>query len=128
MASLFTTEADGDDLSHVLRLSLVSGIGPRLRQLLLERFGSPAAVFAASQSELRSVPGIGAKLASAVFRAREEIDVAAELEHCRRHGVSIVPLGSADYPRGLSEIADPPGVLFVRGSVEPRDALSIAIV
>ncbi|HEV3343590.1 MAG TPA: DNA-processing protein DprA [Pirellulales bacterium] len=128
MAGLFTTETDGDDLTHVLRLSLVSGIGPRLRQLLLERFGSPAAVFAASQSELRSVPGIGAKLASAVLRAREEIDVAAELEHCRRHGVSIVPLGSADYPRALSEIADPPGVLFVRGAVEPRDALSIAIV
>src|SRR5690242_7280794 len=128
MTSLFTTEPDGDDLTHVLRLSLVPGIGPRLRQLLLERFGSAAATFAASQSDLRSVQGIGSKLATAVHRAKEEIDVAAEIEHCRRHRVNIVPLGSAGYPRALTEIVDPPGVLFVRGAIEPRDALAIAIV
>lgn len=128
MASLFAPGPEPDDLSHTLRLSLVSGIGPRLRQVLLERFGSPAAIFAASQSDLRSVPGIGTKLASAIRQAREEIDVAAEMEFCRKHRVNIVPLGGAGYPRSLEEIPDPPGVLFVRGSIESRDALSIAIV
>jgi DNA processing protein len=128
MASLFTYESDSDDLTHALRLSLVSGIGPRLRQSLLERFGTPAAIFAASHSELRSVPGIGSKLATAVQRATMEIDVAAEIEHCRRNRVEILPLGSVSYPRSLMDIFDPPGVLFVRGSIEPRDALSIAIV
>lgn len=128
MSSLFATESNGDDLTHVLRLSLVPGIGPRLRQLLLERFGTPAAIFAATQSDLRSVPGIGSKLAAAVVRAKEEIDVAAEIEHCRRHRVNIVPLDSTAYPRSLTEIVDPPGVLFVRGTIEPRDALAIAIV
>lgn len=117
-----------DELSDSLRLSLVPGIGPRLRQLLLERFGSPSAILAASQSELRSVPGIGGKLAAAVARGSREIDVAAEMELCRKHQVSIVPLGSPEYPRALEEIADPPGVLFVRGNIESRDALSIALV
>jgi DNA processing protein len=117
-----------DELSDTLRLSLVPGIGPRLRQLLLERFGSPSAIFAASHSDLRSVPGIGEKLASAVSRAVKEIDVAAELELCRKHQIKIVPLGSPEYPRALEEIPDPPGVLFVRGTLESRDALSIALV
>lgn len=128
MASLFTTEPEPDDLSHLVRLSLVSGIGPRLRQVLLERFGTPGAIFAASHHELRAVPGIGNKLAGAVLKARDEIDAAGEIEFCRKHGVKIVPLGAAGYPRSLVEIADPPGVLYLRGSIEPRDALSIAIV
>lgn len=128
MSSILPPEEKPDDLADILRLSLAPGVGPRLRQSLLERFGSPTAIFAASQSELRSVPGIGAKLASVLRRARDEIDVAAEMELCRSQGVSIVPLGSAEYPRSLEEIHDPPGVLFVRGALESRDALSIAIV
>lgn len=128
MSSLLPPNEQSDQLSDSLRLSLVPGIGPRLRQLLLERFGSASAIFAASAAELRSVPGIGGKLAAAVSRANQEIDVAAEMEFCRKHQVKIVPLGGPDYPRALEEIADPPGVLFVRGTLESRDALSIALV
>lgn len=128
MPGLLPADNQPDALSDTLRLSLVPGVGPRLRQLLLERFGSPTAIFAASAAELRSVPGIGGKLASAVAQATKEIDVAAELELCRKHNVSIVPLGAAEYPRALEEIVDPPGVLFVRGAFASRDALSIALV
>lgn len=128
MAMLFDADAPSDDLRDLLRLSLVSGIGPRLRQLLLERFGTPAAILSASPGELRSVPGIGSKLAGAVARARSEIDVQAEIDLCRKHAVKIVPQGNSGYPRALEEIADPPGLLFVRGSIEPGDALSIAMV
>lgn len=121
-------ELPDDELADILLLSLVSGIGPRLRQALLQRFGSARAVFEAPASLLRTVPGIGAKLAGAVTRARQEIDVAAEIELCEKHQVAIVSLGHSDYPRALREIADPPGVLFVRGAIEARDALAIAIV
>lgn len=116
------------DLADTLLLSMVSGIGPRLRQLLLERFGSPAAILGASESELRSVAGIGTKLAGAVRRARNEIDVGREMEICRRNQVTIVPLTSDAYPAGLREIVDPPGVLFVRGAIQPVDALAVAMV
>lgn len=121
-------ELPDDELADILLLSLVSGIGPRLRQALLQHFGSARAVFEAPASSLRTVPGIGAKLAGAVTRARQEIDVAAEIELCEKHQVAIVSLGHPDYPRALREIADPPGVLFVRGAIEARDALAIAIV
>ncbi|HEX7449122.1 MAG TPA: DNA-processing protein DprA [Pirellulales bacterium] len=117
-----------DDLADTLLLSLVSGIGPRLRQALLERFGSARAVFAAPASLLRTVPGIGVKLAGVLSRARQEIDVTAEIELCRKHQIAIVPRADAAYPRSLREIVDPPGVLFVRGELAPRDALAVAIV
>jgi DNA processing protein len=116
------------DLADALLLSLVPGIGPRLTMALLERFGSPAAVLDAPMSELRHVPGIGAKLSQAISLAREQIDVAAELELCRGNGISILSPGHDDYPRVLREIHDPPAVLFVRGELKRQDGLAIAIV
>jgi DNA processing protein len=117
-----------NELADTLLLSLVSGVGPKTRKSLLDHFGSPKAVLAAAPSELRSVQGVGPKLAGAILRARQEIDVAAEIDFCRRNGVSIVAEADAAYPRALREVHDPPGVLFVRGAIQPTDALAIAIV
>jgi len=119
--------ADTDFLA-ALRLSLVPGVGPRLRRALLERFGSAAAVFAAAPSELRAVERVGPKLADKILRAEERIDVEAEVARCREHDVAIVPEAADDYPRPLREIHDPPGVLFVRGQLKPEDSLAIGMV
>lgn len=123
-----SAERSGEELADALLLSLVSGVGPKTRQALLEQFDTPAAVLAAAPSELRSVPGVGPKLASAIVRARQEIDVAEEIELCRRRQVAIVAQGAPAYPRALEEIHDPPAILFVRGRIEPCDALAVAIV
>jgi DNA processing protein len=117
-----------DGLADTLRLSLVPGVGPRLYKALVDYFGSPAAVLAAPASELRGVPGIGAKLSQAIARARGEIDVDAELTLARENDVSILTHSHDGYPRALREIHDPPGVLYVRGEIKPQDALAIGIV
>jgi len=111
-----------------LRLCLVSGVGPRLRRLLIGRFGSAEAVLAAAPSDLRRVPGIGPKLTEAIARGAREIEVAGELERCRQHGVQILLDKDAGYPRLLSQLDDPPGVIFQRGEYLPADELAIAIV
>lgn len=126
-ASLPETATD-HELIQALQLALVPGVGPRLRQTLLERFGSPAAVLQAAPSDLRSVPGIGPKLSGIIARASEQIDAAAELALCRRHGVSLLHESSPDYPRTLREIHDPPGVLYCWGDLRPQDELAIGIV
>jgi len=41
-------EPSHEDLVDSLRLSLISGVGPRIRQALLERFGSARAALAAA--------------------------------------------------------------------------------
>ncbi len=122
---------DGDHaipLADTLRLSLIPGVGPRLRQALLERFGTPAAILAAAPSDLREVQGIGPKLAHSIAGARDDIDVERELALCSEHAIEIVAHGTDTYPRSLVEIHDPPGVLFVLGDLRPRDALAVAIV
>jgi DNA processing protein len=116
------------DLIDMLRLSLISGVGPHTRLALLEQFGSPAAVLSAAPSQLRAVKGVGPKLVEKIIHADREIDAKAVIELCRKHGTEIITQDHAEYPRALKEIHDPPGVLFVRGEIKPQDALAIGIV
>ena len=117
-----------DVLVDAVRLALVSGVGPRHRQDLLTRFGSPAAVLAASTAELQSVSGIGPKIAARIAAAHQEIDAEAELALAAEHGIDVLTEADDDYPRTLRQIHDPPGVLFRHGTYLPQDELAIAIV
>ncbi|MBC7856773.1 MAG: DNA-protecting protein DprA, partial [Pirellulaceae bacterium] len=121
-------QSDGEALAAELRLCMVSGVGPRIRKALLERFGSAASVFQAAPSELREVDGVGPKLVRAIAAAEREIDVEREIAFCREKQITLLLETAAAYPRVLREIHDPPGVLFVRGEVLPLDALAVAIV
>lgn len=116
------------ELIDEITLGLVHGVGPRIRQTLLEAFGSATAVLDAAPSQLRAVPGVGPKLTDAIAKARQEIDAREELEFCRRHEIQLVSDRTDEYPRSLREIHDPPGLLYVRGALLTRDALAVAIV
>jgi DNA processing protein len=116
------------ELLDSLRLQLIAGIGPRLQQALLERFGHPREVLEASLDELRQVPGIGPKLATAVLAGRRPEAAEAELERCRTLGVRLLRKNTEGYPTRLAEICDAPSILYCRGELLPRDGLSVAIV
>ncbi|RIK82231.1 MAG: DNA-protecting protein DprA [Planctomycetota bacterium] len=116
-----------ENLRAEVRLALTPGVGPRTRNLLLARFGDAESVFRAAPSDLQSVGGVGPKIASAIVAARE-IDIDAEIDICRENGIAILTQNDPQYPRPLHEIPDPPGVLFVRGALQPSDALAVAIV
>jgi DNA processing protein len=117
-----------EELRDLVCLTMVSGVGPHTSRALLERFGTAGRVLDASIGSLRDVPGVGPKLADKLARARRDHDAGAELEQCERAGVRVVPRGSPGYPPSLEQIPDPPGLLYVRGSVEARDQLAIALV
>ncbi len=125
---MFAEEPVMDRVAAEVLLTLVPGVGPRLRKTLLGHFGSAAEVLQAAPSELRSVPGIGTKTSRAILAARKEVDVAAELNTCQQAGIKILVESTDEYPARLAEIPDPPGVLFVRGEIVPADGLAVAIV
>jgi DNA processing protein len=112
----------------LLALHLVPGLGPRLTAALLERFGSAEAVLRAGVEELRQVPYLGEAVARAVHQAAAQADVDAELEMMDRHDVYLRVLGTPDYPASLASIATPPHLLYVRGTIEARDANAVAVV
>lgn len=123
-----TSPVTDEQLLDALRLSLVPGIGPRTQQVLLERFGTPREVLAAPPDMLRAVPGVGPKIAGAVFESRGDNAAENVLSRCRQRGVSLMIPGGDGYPRMLTEIPDPPAVLYCHGGFEPRDSLAVAIV
>ncbi len=112
----------------LLALHLVPGIGPRLTTALLDRFGSAAAVLRATPAQLQEIPNIGAKLAASIYEAMRAVNVATELELMDRHGVRLLAHGTIDYPDALATIPDPPSLLYLRGTLQPRDANGVALV
>lgn len=111
-----------------LRLNLINGLGPRLRQQLLEFFDSPVNILRASESQLRQVPGIGPNIASAIVNANNRLAAQSELHRCRELNIGLVFESEENYPANLREIPDPPGILYARGEMIPADSIAIAIV
>ena len=123
-----TGRAPDQDLRDWMTLNAVSGVGPRMRQKLLEYFGSAGQVLDAPPARLREIDGVGATLVRNIVAARVEIDVENELQLSRQHNIEILAANDAAYPRMLREIPDPPGILYVHGNLQVQDDLSIGIV
>jgi DNA processing protein len=122
-------ETDDDQrLLNSIQLAMVPGVGPQISQALLARFETAARALEASRAELLSVSGVGPKIAEKIARARQDFDAAAELALCRRSGVGVISRGDPEYPPPLENIPDPPGLLYVKGAILPRDQLAIAVV
>lgn len=121
-------------IEAALKLQLVQGIGPRVFGELIQRFDSAENVLAATPQQLRAVPGVGTKLMQNIINAASaasadvQRDVASVLDVCKSKGISILDRASSAYPKMLSEIYDPPNILFQQGTIEPVDQLAIAIV
>jgi DNA processing protein len=113
----------------LLALHLVPGIGPRLCEALLARFGSARAVLKAPTAALCEVPHVGPKVAGQIQqsladpqRLQEESNLIDE------HGVSLRFLGRPDYPATLALTSLPPHLLYVKGTLRANDERAIAVV
>jgi len=99
-----------------LRLKSVSGVGNLIFRRLMDRFGDPAAVFAAPTRDLLAVEGITARLAAAIRkRAGDDTFGQGEVDNARRLGCHIVTQADHRYPALLLQIPDPPPYLYVLG-------------
>lgn len=119
------------EIFDLLRLTLTPGLGPILIQRLLDHFGHASAVCRASGAELRSVQGLGEKMASQIpsritAAARDAED---ELALAERLAVTLVARADAAYPPLLRLIPNPPPLLYVRGKLDPEhDKHALALV
>lgn len=111
-----------------LRWSMVTDVGPMRFGRLIERFGSAEAALGAGAAQLAGVDGIGPNLAASIARQRDQVDVQAELDLAGRHGVRILCREDDEFPAPLHHIPDPPICLYVRGRIQPADAVAVAIV
>lgn len=116
------------ELADLVALSLVPGLGPRLTQALLDRFGTAAAVRRARVDELLEVPQIGNKLARAFSDALAAADPQAEIDRALAAGAQLIHRDMPEFPPALREVDDAPHLLYVKGTLTPADANAISIV
>jgi DNA processing protein len=110
-----------------IALSRIDGIGPSKTLRLFERFDSLEQAWQATPLELQGA-GLVLKSAQAVARARQTMDVAAELPKLDAAGVQAITWEDNRYPKLLRHIANPPAVLYMRGELRPEDELAVAVV
>jgi DNA processing protein len=109
-------------------LNRIDRIGPVRVRALCEGLGSPEAVLSASERELATVKGIGPKVAAGIVEQRGEVDAEREEKAAAKLGARLVTPVDAEYPAPLKTIYDPPLCLYVRGTLEKRDAQALAVV
>ena len=115
--------------TQLLALHKFGRITPRLFEVLFRHFGSLSEIISASHDAVAAVPGMTAEVAEQVSSAKDYLDDAEtfalgfadrDIVISGRHG--------ADYPSLLSELNDPPPLLFVRGHLPAADKRTVALV
>lgn len=93
---------------------MTPGVGPRAATKLLERFGSPDAVFQARRTELEQLR-LRPETIESIIKREFEPKAVEELENVKALGGDVLILDDGSYPPLLREIADPPMTLYVKG-------------
>lgn len=96
-----------------LALEAIPGLGAEGVRRLLETFGHPCAIIAATRAQL--VPVVGERLADSLTQPVAPEQHRATLEWLAQPGNHLIPITQPDYPERLRSLPDPPPWLYVKG-------------
>jgi DNA processing protein len=125
MFSHHLSSHEANELSAWLRLSLTDGVGNETARQWLAAYGLPQAIFEADPDALSASPS--ERLRRAIETVPEALPalLASTLDWLAQgQDRCIVTLGDAHYPASLLNIADPPLMLYMMGSLVPRPEAS----
>ena len=117
-----------DPREALVALNMIAHVGPIRARQLLDHFGDASRILAASRHQLLQVKGIGEETADSIANWEKGVDLAGELKRIADFGCRIVSQADPEYPELLRQIYDPPFVLYVKGTLSPKDKNSVAIV
>jgi DNA processing protein len=121
------TTTAGEHTLQWLALGLTPGLGATRVRRLVEHFGSVAAVFRASLTELEAT-GMLAVSAQAIATGKSFELAQEECTRAAAVNARILTLDDEAYPAQLKQIYDPPVVLYVRGNADALARYGIAMV
>ena len=105
-----------NSLRDWIALSFVIGVGSRTAAILIDRFGSPTSVFAASTHSLESA-GLRRETIDTIKSTEAQEKADHEIDQLARLGGEALSLASERYPALLRETYDPPIVIYCLGDV-----------
>lgn len=105
----------------------IPGVGAEKIRKLLKGFESAEAAWSGTRETFlaTALPG---KIVDAIIETRKNIFPEKEQATLEKHSIRLIPPGDADYPALLSEIPNPPHLLYLRGNVRPNARPLITVV
>ena len=121
-----TTSDNIGELNYLLALLRTPRVGSRTFKALVDRFGSPGQIFAASSATLATL-GLSQETVEWLKKPDwKKVENDLRWLDCKGH--HCLDLQNQAYPQILGEIADPPPLLFVRGDVDALACRQMAVV
>lgn len=105
-----------------------AGLSPQRQRQLLDAFGSPEAIFSASDSAILRLHGFSEIHLSKIRQAQKDAQPERDLWKLERIGGWLLTIFDERYPPLLRRLPDAPPCLYVLGTVEEADEKAIAIV
>jgi len=115
------------DQRYWIGFNRIKGIGAIRFRRLLDAFGDLETAWKASPAALRHA-GLDRRAIESLVAARAQVDLDAELRRLEQSGAGLITWEDASYPRNLLNIAQPPPVLYVKGTLLPADEWAVALV
>jgi DNA processing protein len=95
---------------------------------LLERFATPEAILAAPAEALSEVSGVTGRLLRRIKNSKLQDAARSEIERAERQSVRILLRDDPGFPGILTQLPDPPPLLYMRGDLRDRDDPAVAVV
>ncbi len=117
-----------NDLLYQIAITKIPLVGPVTAKNLIAYCGGVKEVFTASPKELKSIPGIGPKLANNILRQKVLEAAAAEIEFTQKNKIQPLFYLNDDYPHRLKHYVDCPVMLYYSGEANLNKKRIIGIV
>lgn len=116
------------DAEFLIALNMVPMLGSKRIIEIASAFNDFKAFLKATAEDLMQIPGISSKLCEHILKYRERVDPSGEIARAKKVGARIVTILDNDYPELLSQIYDPPPVLYVLGDPATLKYDAVAVV
>ncbi len=128
------TVSDGGKMEYLEKkkywiwLSLISKLGSKRKQKLLELYKSPKEIYNLKKEELLKINGIGEEIATNIINSKNEKIINYHIKYMEKNNIDIIHIYEKDYPQLLKEIYDPPISLYIKGNKSILNNKNIGIV
>jgi len=122
------TSADKTTTIATLALCKFAGVGPRLFEALLTRYGSVDRILNVDSGSLMSISGMVPETADQVSQACLQLDEAEKyLDGLTKRDIQVVTRFAPQYPQLLFELNNPPTILYVRGQLPDQGLKTVTV-
>src|SRR5687767_9338435 len=105
----------------LIALNMISNVGPVRYRRLLDVFGDAPSILTAPKQKLLRVESVSEATAESIATWESSIDLAGELKRIQEFNCQVLTQEDENYPELLRQIYDPPLILYVKGTISPKD-------